>query len=191
MAPSAREAKRLMRIRLAARPNVIKHTELVTKKALEIGNILRKKGVPVNLELLETGSYLHDIGRSITHGPVHGFVGGQILRELGYPESLINLVERHVGAGITTEEAIKMGLPKRDFLPNTIEEKILAYADKFVESELVFGSENGEETVIRNDIMYDSIEPTLYRFRKIFGDKSPIILRLENLRKEMEELIKL
>jgi len=191
MAPSAREAKRLIRIRLAARPNIIKHTELVTKKALEIGNILIKKGVPVDLELLEIGSYLHDIGRSITHGPVHGFVGGQILRKLGYSESLINLVERHVGAGITAEEAIKMGLPQRDFLPDTMEEKILSYADKFVESELVFGSENGEETVIRNDIMYDSIEPTLYRFRKIFGNKSSIVLRLENLRKEMEELIKL
>jgi hypothetical protein len=84
-----------------------------------------------------------------------------------------------------------MGLPKRDFLPNTIEEKILSYADKFVESELVFGSENGEETIVRKDIMYDSIEPTLYRFRKIFGDKNPIVLRLENLRKEMEGLIKL
>jgi uncharacterized protein len=191
MIPSSREAKRLMKIRLAARSNVIKHTELVTKKALEIGNILRKKGVPVNLELLEVGSYLHDIGRSATHGVIHGFVGGQMLRELGYSESLINLVERHVGAGITAEEAVKMGLPKRDFLPNTIEEKILSYADKFVESELVFGSENGEETIIREDIIYDSIEPTLYRFRKIFGYKSPIVLRLENLRNEMENLIKL
>jgi uncharacterized protein len=191
MAPSAREAKRLMRIRLAARPNVIKHTKLVTKKALEIGNILRKKGVPVNLELLEVGSYLHDIGRSVTHDPIHGFIGGQILRTLGYSESIINLVERHVGAGITAEEAIKMGLPKRDFLPDTIEEKILSYADKFVESELIFGSENGEETIIRKDIMYDSIEPTLYRFRKIFGNKSSIVLRLENLMKEMEDFIKL
>ena len=178
-----------MRIKLTGKPNVINHIEKVTKKALEIGKKLKEKGFDVDLELLEIGSYLHDIGRSVTHGVSHGVESSKILRRMEFPDSVINLVERHVGAGITTEEAVKLGLPRRNFIPETLEEKILSYADKFLESELVFKTINGEQIVERNDVEYDSIEPTLKRFRKKFGSKSPIVLRLEMLRNEMENLI--
>ena len=185
-----REARRLMRIRLVNQPHVISHIELVTKKALEIGKRLREKGIDVNLELLRTGGYLHDIGRSVTHGVGHAVESGKILKRLGFSEPVIRLVERHVGAGITAEEAKKLGLPERNYVPETIEEKILSYADKFLESELIFKTVNGEEIVERIDIEYNSIEPTLKRFRKIFGEKSPVVLRLEKLRDEMENLLK-
>ena len=42
--------------------------------------------------------------------------------------------ERHTGAGITAEEIIHQGLPidpPRDLLPESLEEKIICYADKF------------------------------------------------------------
>jgi len=183
-------AKKLMRIRLADKPNVINHIEKVTEKALEIGKKLKDKGYNVDLEILEIGGYLHDIGRSSTHDVSHGVESGRILRQMGFSDPVINLVERHVGAGITAEEAVKLNLPKRNFTPETIEEKILSYADKFLESELVFKTINGEQIVERKEIEYDSIDPTLKRFRKLFGTKSPIVLRLEMLRNEIENLIK-
>lgn len=186
----AREARRLMRIRLVNQPHVVKHIELVTKRALDIGKRLREKGIDVDLELLRTGGYLHDIGRSVTHGVGHAVESGKILREYGFPEPVTRLVERHVGAGITAEEAKKLGLPERDFIPETLEEKIISYADKFLESEIIFKTVNGEEIVERRDVEYESIEPTLKRFRKIFGEKSPVVLRLEKLRDEMENLLK-
>ena len=189
MSIKAEKARRLMRVKLANQPHVINHTEMVTRKALEIGRRLKKRGFDVDLELLEIGSYLHDIGRSVTHGVGHAVESARIIKGLGFSDSVIRLVERHVGAGITTEEAERLGLPKKDYIPETLEEKILAYADKFLESKLVFKTVNGEQIVERRDVEFDSIEPTLKRFRKRFGINSPVVLRLERLRDEMENLM--
>ena len=178
-----------MRIKLANQPHVINHIEMVTRKALEIGKKLKEKGFNVDLELLEIGGYLHDIGRSVTHDVGHAVESAKIIRELAFSEPVIRLVERHIGAGITVEEAEKLGLPKKDYIPVTLEEKILSYADKFLESELVFRTINEEQIVERRDIEFDSIEPTLNRFRKKFGAKSPVVLRLENLRDEIDSLL--
>ena len=41
----------------------------------------------------------------------------------------MNIIERHIGAGITAAEAARLGLPKKDYLPLTVEEKIVSYAD--------------------------------------------------------------
>jgi uncharacterized protein len=184
-------ARRLIRLKLVTQPHIINHIELVTKKAVEIGKILKKKGFNVNIELLEIGGYLHDIGRSVTHGVGHAVESARIIREFGFSEPLMRLVERHVGAGITAEEAKNLGLPEKNYLPETLEEKILAYADKFFESELIFKTVSGEQIVERKDVECDSIEPTLNRFRKQFGKKSPVVLRLEMLRNEMETYLRL
>ena len=41
--------------------------------------------------------------------------------------------ERHTGAGITKAQIIaqNLPLPQQDFLPETMEEKVICYADKF------------------------------------------------------------
>jgi len=41
--------------------------------------------------------------------------------------------ERHTGTGITREAIVERGLPlpHRDFLPETLEEQVVCYADKF------------------------------------------------------------
>lgn len=190
MKPMIEKAKKIMKMKFASQPHVIDHVEKVTRKALKIGKKLKKKGFEIDLELLEAGGYLHDVGRSITHDVKHGMESGRIVKESGFSEPVVNLVERHIGAGITAGEADKLGLPKKDYIPETIEEKILAYADKFLESELVFKTVNGEQIVERKDVEYDSIEPTLNRFRKKFGMRNPVVLRLENLKDEMENLFK-
>lgn len=189
MSVRAEKAKRLMRVILANQPHVINHIEMVTKKALEIGRKLKEKGFDIDLELLEIGGYLHDVGRSVTHGVGHAVESAMIIKGLGFSDPVIRLVETHIGAGITAEEAERLGLPKKDYVPETLEEKILAYADKFLESELIFKTVNGEQIVERRDIESDSIEPTLKRFRKKFGVNSPVVLRLEKLRDEMENLM--
>ena len=189
MSTETERARKLLMIKLVSHPNIIEHSLKVRRKALEIGRRLLKRGFKVDLELLEIGSYLHDIGRSVTQDVRHGIESGKILRKLNFPERVIRMVERHVGAGITAEEAGKLGLPNKNFVPETLEEKILSYADKFFESELVFGNKNGEETVERREVEYDSIEPTLKKFRKMFGSKSPVVLRLEKLKDEMENYL--
>ena len=63
-------------------------------------------------DLIKKGALLHDIGRSKTHGITHAVEGAKIVREYGYPEEVQNIVERHIGAGLSEDEAIKLGLPK-------------------------------------------------------------------------------
>ena len=50
------------------------------------------------------------------------------------PEAVIAIIKRHVGGGITDAEAKKLGWPKDNYTPVTLEEKIVSYADKLVET---------------------------------------------------------
>jgi uncharacterized protein (TIGR00295 family) len=85
--------------------------------------------VYVDLELVRAGALLHDIGRGRTHGIRHAVAGGEMAREMGLPEELVLIIERHIGAGVERDEAVRFGLPPKDYLPLTIEEKIVAHAD--------------------------------------------------------------
>ena len=76
---------------------------------------------------------LHDIGRCRTHSIRHAVEGAAIARGLGLPEEVVNIIERHIGGGISQEEAGSLGLPSRDYLPETLEEKIVAHADNLIE----------------------------------------------------------
>jgi uncharacterized protein len=113
--------------------NVIKHCETVAELALEIAKACKEKRLDVNLELVEIGALLHDIGRSKTHSVHHAIIGAEIAESLGLPKPIISIIKRHVGGGITAREAKKLGWPKDVYVPLTIEEKIVSYADKLVE----------------------------------------------------------
>ena len=55
-----------------------------------------------------------------------------MLRAEGMPRHA-RVCERHTGAGITREaiETQHLPLPLQDFLPETLEEQLICYADKF------------------------------------------------------------
>lgn len=115
------------------RPNVIRHTEAVSQLAVEMAEDCRQRGYEVNAELVEIGALLHDIGRARTHSVHHAVAGAEIAKQLGLPEQVIRIIKRHVGGGITQKEARKLGWPKDIYTPETIEEKIVSYADKLIE----------------------------------------------------------
>lgn len=96
-----------------------------------------------DLQVLADGAMLHDVGIHLCHAPsiychgdapylMHGYLGGQLLRELGLPV-LARICERHTGAGLTRETIIahQLDMPLQDYLPETLEEKIICWADKF------------------------------------------------------------
>lgn len=62
----------------------------------------------------------------------HGRIGAELLRSEGFPRHA-RVCERHTGAGITKAQVIaqNLPLPQQDFLPETMEEKVICYADKF------------------------------------------------------------
>lgn len=108
--------------------DVIAHCEAVCHVALRIGKRCRAR-----VALVEAGALLHDLGRSRTHSILHAVEGGAIAKERGLPDELVNIIENHIGAGISRAEAIRIGLPDRAFVPKTLEEKIVAHADNLVE----------------------------------------------------------
>jgi uncharacterized protein len=91
--------------------------------------------------LVEAGALLHDLGRGVTHAVEHGAVGGELARGLGLPDAVVRIVERHVGAGIPAVEAEEMGLPPGVYVPESLEEKVVCYADKLTKGggEVAFG----------------------------------------------------
>ena len=105
--------------------NVIDHSLAVYKKAMEIAANFDD----ADKDLIRKGALLHDIGRSKTHGITHAIEGVEIAKKYGYGKDVLNIIERHIGAGITEREAEKLGLPVKSYLPETLEEKIVAHAD--------------------------------------------------------------
>ncbi|MEM3522631.1 MAG: TIGR00295 family protein [Candidatus Bathyarchaeia archaeon] len=169
--PNCNEAISFLK-KVGCSPQVIKHSRKVKDVAVEIAKACLRNGVKLNPDLIKVGALLHDIGRSLTHDVKHGFYGGVIAKALGLPEELIKIIERHVGAGIPKDEACLLGLPKADYVPKTIEEKIVAYADK-----LVMGTEK---------VNFDE---ALKEFYKSLGHNHPAINRLKKLHEEISSLM--
>ena len=51
---------------------------------------------------------------------------------LYFPAKLCEFCKTHIGAGIDEEDAVKLNLPKEDYRPRTLEQKIVSYADNLV-----------------------------------------------------------
>jgi uncharacterized protein len=112
---------------------VVDHCRSVAAFAVEIAEACRAKGLNVSVDLVRAGALLHDIGRGKTHSIFHALVGADLAKESNMPESVVFIIERHVGSGITEDEAEKLGFPVRSYVPETLEERIVAYADKLIE----------------------------------------------------------
>ena len=108
--------------------NVIDHSIAVYNKALEIAENFPN----ADLDIIKKGALLHDIGRSKTHDITHAVEGREIACKYGYDENVLNIIERHIGAGITKEEAKDLGLFEKSYVPETLEEKIVAHADNLI-----------------------------------------------------------
>lgn len=90
------------------------------------------KDIECDYELVSAGALLHDIGRTIDNGITHGITGQEILEKDRISKRVQNVVLRHIGGGITDEEAVSLNLPRKGLMPVTLEEKIVCTADNLV-----------------------------------------------------------
>ena len=169
--PSKETTIRLLE-RSGCPPNVIQHCKTVAKLAVKIAGTLQKKGYNINIELVEIGALLHDIGRSKTHSVDHAIIGAKIAKSAGLPDEITRIIERHVGGGIPQDEAGKLGWPKKDYMPETLEERVVTYADKLIE---------GNRRV--------PIDKTIAHFSRKLGRNHPSIARLKALDEEFQSLL--
>lgn len=117
------------------------HSFSVTDKALSIAQIHPEMNLDINF--IYEASILHDIGIFMTDAPkihcfgkypyvCHGYLGSELLQKEGYPRHAL-VCERHTGTGISLEEIIRenLPLPHRDMEPQSLEEQLICFADKF------------------------------------------------------------
>ncbi len=103
------------------------HSRQVADRCLQI--VRKHPELPVDVQFVEEAAMLHDIGIYQCNAPSihchgtepyikHGPIGGEILRAEGFPRHA-RVAERHTGTGLPGYE------------PETLEEQIICYADKF------------------------------------------------------------
>lgn len=130
--PDENELKRILLV----------HSRQVADRCLLIAR--RHPELRLDTEFLEEAAMLHDIGIFACDAPsiqclgsepyiCHGVIGGRLLREKCYIRHA-QVCERHTGTGISKEQILAQHLPlplDGCYVPNTLEEQVVCYADKF------------------------------------------------------------
>lgn len=120
----------------------MRHCKAVAELASEIA---QQRNLPLDPADIEDAAMLHDIGIFFTDTPgiccsgnqpyiCHGPLGADLLRKEGIDEQTARVAERHTGSGISPDEIIAQRLPLpagRDYMPRTLLERLVCYADKF------------------------------------------------------------
>ena len=87
----------------------------------------------IDLHYLWSVALLHDIGRYVTHDPImHGVEGYNLLMKLGHAREAF-VCASHILCGLEASEAVQFGLPAHDFIPRTIEQRIVPLVDLMME----------------------------------------------------------
>jgi uncharacterized protein len=120
---------------------VVEHSRLVAEKATRVVDALGR--TDIDRRFVEEAAWLHDIGVCRTASPKigchgdepyirHGIIGRQILEAEGLQRHAL-VCERHIGVGLSVEDIRAQGLPlpDRDMSPQSIEERIICFADLF------------------------------------------------------------
>lgn len=120
---------------------LIHHSELVKNKALQVAE--KHPELQLDVKFIAEAAMLHDIGIFKCFAPKihcfghykyieHGYLGAEILRAEGFPKHA-DVCERHTGVGLSVGIIIarQLPIPHRDYIPVTMEEKVICYADKF------------------------------------------------------------
>lgn len=138
---------------------LVTHSRSVAELATDIAR--RHPELGADSQFLWEGAMLHDIGIFLTDAPGiqcygtepyirHGLLGGELLRSEGFHRHA-RVAERHTGTGLTVETILRqhLPLPLQDFSPETIEEQIICYADKFF-SKTRLEQQKTQEQVLRS-----------------------------------------
>jgi len=134
--PSEEKALRLHR-KYGSNDVIIRHCKTVAMVAGILAEEFSRQGKKVDSEAAVAGALLHDIGRNRTQTVRHGLEGSEMLKGEGVDDAVVQIVRRHVGAGISPEEAKTLGLPALDYIPRTREQVIVCFADKMVGADRV------------------------------------------------------
>ena len=117
------------------------HSRQVADRALRVAGLHPEWDI--DRDFIFEASMLHDIGIIFCDAKLihcegshryieHGYLGAELLRREGFPKHAL-VAERHTGTGITLDQVLRedLPMPERNYCPESLEEKIICYADKF------------------------------------------------------------
>ncbi len=120
---------------------LLNHSRQVADRSLAVCR--KHPELALDEDFLYEAAMLHDIGIRWCHAPSifcngsepyirHGLIGGELLLKEGLLRHA-RVCERHTGTGITRLqiEQQQLPLPLADYVPETMEEQLVCYADKF------------------------------------------------------------
>jgi len=119
---------------------VYEHCRIVCEIAEQLH---ARSGADVDIKLVRAGSLLHDVGvyrlyddaGQLDHANYirHGVLGHELLAMEGLPEVICRFASHHTGVGLTRDDVLRqeLPLPPGDYLAETVEERLVMYADKF------------------------------------------------------------
>lgn len=140
---------------------------------MSIVDKLKSKNYTLDCDLILAGAMLHDIGRTKSHKINHAIIGAEIIREKGFSCALIEIIEKHIFSGISAEESAEFNLPYKNYIPTTLEEKIVTFSDNISKENAIL-----------------STEQVINRFKRHLPSNHPIIIRTRELHQEIERLLK-
>lgn len=116
----------------------VSHSSAVTQASLAIA-----QSCGADMVFVREAAWLHDVGIKYTQAPgihcfgeehylKHGIIGRALCEEVGLLKHGL-VCERHVGTGLTALEieSQNLPLPRRDMLCESLEERLICYADQF------------------------------------------------------------
>jgi len=120
---------------------LLEHGFSVADKSLSIAQMHPEMNF--DRAFIHEASMLHDIGIFMTDAAdiycygefpyiCHGYLGSDLLKDEGFPRHAL-VCERHTGTGLSMETIIRenLPLPERDMLPESQEEQLICFVDKF------------------------------------------------------------
>ena len=121
---------------------LLTHSRSVADRCLAIAR--KHPDLRLDTDFLEEAAMLHDIGIFRCNAPsiqcfgsepyiCHGMIGGSLLRAKGLVRHA-QVCERHTGTGISRDQILAQNLPlplNGNYEPDTLEEQVVCYADKF------------------------------------------------------------
>ncbi len=136
------------------------------------------KKIDCDRDLVIAGALLHDLGRAKDHSILHAMIGAEMAEDLGLSPKIVEIIRKHTGAGLDQQDIDEMDLPQGDYMPKTVEEKIVAHSDNMVSDNMVVSHMHSVDKLLMKGSRRgaEKIEKLHLELSKLYGEDLDVIV---------------
>lgn len=136
------------------------------------------KKIDCDRDLVIAGALLHDLGRAKDHSILHAMIGAEMAEDLGLSPKIVEIIRKHTGAGLDQQDIDEMDLPQGDYMPKTVEEKIVAHSDNMVSDNMVVSHMHSVDKLLMKGSRRgaEKIERLHLELSKLYGEDLDVIV---------------